>query len=123
MTPEQQAKMEEARAMIKAVVDDGEAEINGRTYKFNKMVHKDRRRVFAYYTKIRPQVQRDDLSFMASDEFESVEAIINRTVSYNNSLLDRIDGHWDNYPEDYITFITTALQVISYPFFAASFTA
>lgn len=119
MTPEQQA----AHQMIKAVYEDKCAEINGREYRFTEMVHKERRSVFTYATSVQRKLESGDLSFMDSPEFERIEGIIEKRVTYNNSMLCRIDGHWDKYPEDYIPFITTAMSVISYPFMRGGPTA
>lgn len=110
--------------MIEAVYLDGEAEINGRVYKFCNMTHKQRRRVFAFYSRIAPQADRSDMSFLDTPEFEAVEAVINNAVTYNDSLLSKLgDSHWEKYEEDYILFVSTALGAISYPFFAAARTA
>ncbi len=125
MTPEDNITPEaRAAAMIKAVYDDGEAEINGRSYVFTQMKHKDRRKVFAYLTHVMPQLRINDMSFLDSPEFESVEAVINKSVTLNNSLLSVLgDAHWDEHEGDYLPFISTALQVISYPFMNAAPTA
>lgn len=123
-TPEQKEQASRALAMIKAVHDDGEATINGRVYKFTEMKHKQRRKVFAYYSQVAPLVQANDLGFLDAPEFEPVEAVINSAVTIDGSLLSVIgDTHWDKYPEDYLVFIATALQVISYPFMRAAPTA
>jgi hypothetical protein len=115
---------EKAQAMIKAVYDDGEMEINGRQYRFTSMQHKQRRRVFAYYTHVMGQVQGNDFSFLDSPEFEKVEQVIDNAITYNGSLLSRIgDAHWDKYPDDYLQYVTVAMGVISYPFLSASHTA
>ncbi len=125
MTPEEeQRQAAQGQAMIKAVYDDGVAEINDRSYTFIKMKHKDRRKVFAYFTHVAKQVQDSDMSFLDSPEFEPVEAVINKSVTLDGSLLSVLgDDHWDKHPEDYIMFISTALQVISYPFMGAAPTA
>jgi len=111
---------DEALAMIKAVYDDGVAEINGRSYEFSKMRHNKRRSVFAFYTSIAGQLQTGSFSFLDTPAFNSVEKIINDVVIFNGSALSRLPEHWDEYPEDYITFISTALGVISYPFLRGS---
>lgn len=115
----------EAQEMIKAVFEDGEATLDsGNSYRFTKMMHKERRKVFAFYSRIAGAVQNQDLSFLDSPDFEGVEGIINKRVTYEGSLLSVLgDAHWDKYPSDYIPFITTALMVISYPFFPAGPTA
>jgi len=113
-----------AIAMIRAVHDDGVAEINGRSYKFLKMTHKQRRKVFSFYTRVANQVQRNDFSFLDMPEFEPVEAVVNKTVTYNDSLLSVIgDAHWEKYPDDYLMFVGTALAVISFPFLSANATS
>ena len=112
------AEQAEARAMIKAVYDDGEATINERVYKFMKMKHKARRKVFAFYSRVSGMVQSRDMSFLDSAEFEAVEKVINESVSFNDSLLLVLgESHWEKYPQDYVTFIMSALPAISYPFF------
>lgn len=119
MDDQQQA----ALAMVRAVFEDGEAEINGRVYTFNRMTHKQRRKVFAFYSRVAGAVQRQDFSFIDAPEFEPVEKVINDVVTFDGSLLSRLgDAHWEAHPDDYLTFLGTALPVISYPFFPASVT-
>ena len=109
-----------AQAMVKAIFDDNEAEINGRKYHYLKMTHKQRRKVFAFYSRIQNRIQVHDLSFLDTPEFETIEAIMLAAVNYNDSLLSVLgDAHWEKYATDYVTFITTSLAVISYPFFPA----
>lgn len=120
MTPEQQAQA--SMDMIKGVYEDGIAEINGREYKFTKMVHKERRKVFAFFTSVQAQLQAQSLWFLESPEFEAVEAIIQSRVLFNDQMLSKLGNHWDLYPQDYVLFIQTALGVISYPFLPASST-
>lgn len=120
-TPEEQRA---ALDMIKAVHDDGEAEINGRKYAFHKMTHKKRRKVFAFFTAIGQEVSAGNMSFLDSPGYEAVEAVIFNAVSYEGSLLSKLgDQHWEEHPDDYVTFIQIALQVISYPFAAAAHTS
>jgi hypothetical protein len=115
------AEIEAARAMIAAVYKDQEAEINGRKYQFCKMVHKQRRKVFAFFTKHMGAVENKDLSFLDSDEFEPVEEIMHNAIALDGSLLSKLgDEHWDRYPGDYVTLTTIAMQVIAYPFMVAA---
>ena len=109
-----------AREMIEAVYNDGKAEINSREYVFTKMIHRDRRKVFAYMTSVQHMIQAKNFAFMDSAEFESVEKVIMNSVTFENSLLSKLEVHWDAYPQDYLPFITTALPVISYPFLSAN---
>lgn len=125
MTPEEKTRQAALAAeMIKDCYTDGEAEINGRKYKFLAMTHKQRRKVFAYFTKIAPRVSAQDLSFLDSEEFEPVEAVILDAVTLDDSLLSKLgDAHWEKHPGDFVPFMSTALQVISYPFMSAAPTA
>jgi len=118
ISPEQQAA---AKAMIQAVYEDGYAEINGRRYEFLKMTHKQRRKVFAFYSRIAEQVQRKNFAFLDSPDFEPVEAVINAAVTVDGrSLVKSSDEHWDAHPEDYLLFLATALPAISFPFLSAA---
>jgi len=104
-------------AMLKGVVDDGYAEINGHRYDFTKMVHKERRKVFAFYTKIQSEIQGGSFWFLESPEFAEVESIIESRVQFGGQSLSKLGNHWNLYPDDYVLLIQTALGVISYPFF------
>ena len=119
-TPEELEKFKAGQAMIRAVFEDQEAEINGRAYKMTRMTHKQRRKVFAFYTRVGKQVETGDMSFIDSAEFEPVEKVINSVITYNDSLLSILgDAHWEKYPDDYVTFIMTMLPAISFPFLPA----
>ncbi len=105
-----------AQDQIKAVYDDSEAEINGRTYVYNKMMFGERRAVFAYTSMIAPKLKVHDLSFLDDDKFKHIEKIINRVVTYDGMTLSKLPEHFNQYTEDYVQFIIISLSVISYPF-------
>jgi len=111
------AEQEAARAEIKAVFDDGFLEINGRSYVFTNATHKKRLKVFAYFTGVAAEIAVQNLSFMGTKEYEDIALIVSQLVTFEGTLLAKKLNHWNEYPEDYITFMTTALGVISYPFF------
>jgi len=109
--------------MIQAVYEDGFAEINGREYHFLKMRHQQRRSVFAYFSHVQRDIQRGDFSFLDDPRFKEIEKqIINSSVTFDDHILAKVPNHWDDYPQDYLTFVSTALAVISYPFMPASVT-
>lgn len=114
---------QDALSQVKAVYDDGFAEINGREYHFTKMRHKQRRSVFAFLTSVQESIQRGDFSFFDYPQFSNIEKIIADSVTFDGSLLSRCTDHWEGYPEDYVIFTVTALGVISYPFLGAGATA
>jgi len=114
---------EKALAQIKAVYDDQAAEINGRSYKFTGTNHNTRRKIFAYFTSIQNDIQAGNFSFLSSPGFVPIEKAINDIITFDGSLVSKLPEHWEDHPEDYIKFISIALQVISYPFLKGSLTA
>jgi hypothetical protein len=124
MTEEKDLTPEEAaRAEIKAIHDDGFAEINGREYHFSKMTHGQRRKVFAYYSTVGQMVKSGNYGFMSTPEFAEVEKIVLAKVLFDGVQISKIEGHFEEYPQDYVTFINTTLTVISYPFFSGNHTS
>jgi len=112
-----QDQSQAALEMIKAVYEDSEAEINGRIYKITKTNHKNRRKVFSFFTKYRKEILHDDYSFLETPEFEKVEGIISNLVIFDGNLISKLPDHWEKYPEDYMLFVSTMLVSMSYPFF------
>lgn len=113
--PEQDMQTQ-AMQMVKAVHDDKCAEINGREYHITNINHIKRRKVFAFFTHIQHDLQRQDMWFLESKEWQEVERVIENCVTFNGDLLSKLNTHWDDYPEDYMLFIQTMLGAISYPF-------
>lgn len=109
--------MDSASDQIRAVYEDQCAEINGREYRFLKMTFIERRKVFSYASSINSQVQVGDFSFLSEDGYQRCEEVMFRYITFNGSLLSKLTGHFDVYPQDYLTLITTAMGVICYPFF------
>lgn len=103
--------------MARAVHEDKCATINGRDYEITSVTHKNRRKVFAFYSKVGESIGRGDFSFMDTDEWDVVEKTIENIVLFNGCLLSKSAGHWEEHPQDYITFVATMLVAISYPFF------
>lgn len=119
LTPEQ-IQAQEAKAQLKAVYEDGYADINGRRYEFAKMRHEKRKSVFAYFTSIQAQMQVGNFSFLDTAEFNRVFKIICDHVTFDGSALSKLPDHWDDYPQDFMMFATAAMGVISYPFLPES---
>ena len=115
-----QSHAQQAMDQIRAVYEDGKAEINGREYVFTKMTHKERRKVFAFFTRIQGEIEKQNFWWLEDPDFVDVEDIISKRVTFDGNALNKLDKHWENYPQDYILFITTALGVISYPFLPGS---
>lgn len=117
---EKQKEQQNALTQIKAVFDDGVATINGRDYVFTKATHKKRLKVFSYFTGVREMMARHDFSFMGDDSYDDIEKTVGELVTFEGSLLAKKPNHWNEYPEDYMKFMTTALGVISYPFLSGN---
>lgn len=115
-----QEQREKAVAMVRAVYEDGEAEINGRKYKFHKMTHVERRKVFAFYSSVAPQLREDNMAFLDTPVYAAVEDVMWSNISFNGLTLNKMRDHWDEFPEDYIRLVATSLAVISYPFTRAA---
>jgi hypothetical protein len=109
--------------MIKAVYEDGEAEIHGRKYKLLKMRHQKRLQVFAFFSGVQGELSKGSFSFMGQPGWEEIEKKICQHVTFNGDLLDKVPDHFEKFPEDYILFATTMLGAMSYPFLAGSLTA
>ena len=101
-----------ALKMFKDVYEDKEAIINGRTYRLTTTTHIKRRKVFAFS----PRIGEADLSFLDDPKFEEIEKIISNVVLFDGELLSKKPNHWDQYPEDYMIFISTMVGALCYPF-------
>lgn len=113
-------KQQKAMAMIKAVYDDGFAEINGNRYDFAAMTHKKRRKVFAFFTGVASDLSRQSLEFLDTERFEEIERVMFDYVLYDGVQLSKQPEHFESFPGDYVMLVTTALQVISLPFMGGS---
>src|SRR5688572_9076731 len=120
---EEQRLEREAHAMVKTCYEDKKATINGRDYEFTIASHQQRLKVFAFLSGIAPQLKKQDMSFLGTKEWSAVEGVISNLVMYDGSLLSRRSTHWEEFPEDFLMFISIALQVISYPFMRGKSTA
>ena len=113
---DEQLAQEQALAQIRAVYEDGTAIVNGREYTFTKATHKKRLKVFSYFTGVREMMSKQDFSFMGEESYEKIEQIVSELVTFEGTLLSKKPNHWNEFPQDYMVFMTTALGVISYPF-------
>lgn len=114
---------DEALAQVRAVYEDSKATINGREYTIAKMNHKQRRKVFAFFSKVQQDMNRGNFWWLESSEWADVEAVIESHVLFNGEKLANLDTHWDNYPEDYMLFVSTMLGAMSYPFLSGVHTS
>lgn len=117
---EEENKAQEALDQIKAVYQDGYADINGRRYVFTKANHRKRLRIFGYFMSIQDRLLANDLSFVADPDFEEIETLMFGLITYDNSALNKMPMHFEENDDeksgDYLVLITVALSVFSYPF-------
>lgn len=107
---------DQAKEMLKEVHEDKCAEINGREYHITSINHIKRRKVFAYFTHVQADLQKGDLWFLDSPDWREVEKVIEDCVTFDGMQISKRQGHWDEYPEDYMLFVQTMLGALSYPF-------
>jgi hypothetical protein len=115
-----QEQREKAMAMVRAVYEDGEAEVNGRKYKFHKMTHVERRKVFAFHTSVQRQMSSQDFSFLDTPQYAAVEEVMWANISFDGVTINKARDHWEEFPEDYINLLSVAMGVMSYPFIRAA---
>lgn len=102
--------------MIRDIYEDSIATINGRDYCFTKCTHNDRRKVFAFFSSIQKQVQGGDFSFLDRPDFQAIERTMCDRITFDGIQVSKRATHWEDYPEDYLQFVSVAMGVISYPF-------
>lgn len=113
---EREVAIKKAQEQTKAVFEDGYANINERKYVFTVMTFSERRSVFAYMSSIKGRLAVEDFSFLDESKFKELEReVIFRRVTVDDMALSK-KNIFEDHPEDYLLFITTALMVISYPF-------
>lgn len=115
-----QEQREKAMSMVRAVYEDGVAEVNGRKYKFHKMTHVERRKVFAFYTSVQRQIGSQDFSFLDTPQYANVEEVMWSNISLDGVMVSKARDHWEEFPEDYINLLSVAMGVMSYPFIRAA---
>lgn len=110
------SEQDDSLKMIRDIYEDGVATINGRDYCFTKLTHNDRRKVFAFFSGIQHQVQNGDFSFLDRPDFQAIEKVMGDRMTFDGVQITKRAGHWDEYPEDYLQWVSVGMGVISYPF-------
>lgn len=110
-------------SQLKEAYENSSLSINGREYEICQMTHGQRVKVFAYFTSIANDAMNGNFSFMDSDKFKEIEKVIFGMIKFNGDLIKVINGHFEEYAEDYIEFIVLSMGVISYPFLRGKITS
>lgn len=106
-------------SQIKAVYDDGFAEINDREYHFSKFRHNQRMTVREYIGTHQDKLKRGALAY-GSKEYKEVEKIMMDNMIHQGMQLSKLPDHWENYPEDFDMVFATFIKVAIYPFMRGS---
>ena len=118
----EQQEIIEQQKLVEQAYKDNFVIINSNKYKFCKLNHSQRKKIFSYFTKIRNFIENKDFSFMGESEWDDIEALINDITLVNNNLISKIPNYWETNCADFIKFMSIAMVVISYPFFRESST-
>lgn len=113
-----QKALKKAKKLLKAIIDDKCAEINGRKYILLNIGIRSSLKIFSYYTTVHVLFENSNYSFLDTDKFLEIEAIIFKHTSFENSVLS--EKHFEKYKGDYILYITTMLTAMSFPVFPES---
>lgn len=107
-------------AQIKAVFDDGIAEINGTLYEFTKFTHAERLKVFSFYSGLVKNHATGEvrMDFWDDPAFHVVQKLIDSKILVEGVQVSKREAYWDQDEnvDDFVPYILTALQVITYPF-------
>jgi hypothetical protein len=105
---------------IKAVYDDGVAEINGTSYTFTKFTHAERLKVFAFYSSLIKDQRTGDvrMDFWDEPKFHEVQKLLDSKITVDGMQVSKIADYWsqEENMDDFIPLMMTALQVVCYPF-------
>ena len=99
------------KELVKECYEAGEFTINERIYKMLPVPHASALKAIGY------ALRAENGTMMVGDSaWMEMEAHITKFFSVDGSILCKSPGHFEKFPEDYMTFVTYALGVIIYPF-------
>lgn len=116
---ENKEQLQAAIAQMKAVCEDGIATINGRDYTLTAMTHSERVKVFSFYASPSNTAAINSFEFLDDPKYKEVEKVMFNRINYNDMQLSKLPQHFEEYPEDYIILISTAMGAMSFPFMRA----
>lgn len=99
--------------------DNGEFQVNERSYKLTGLSHAFRVEVVSLYSQIEAQIIMGNYAFLQRDDFKKVMSKIDDRVLFNEMQISKLHKHFEEYPEDYLDYIAISMKVISYPFYKA----
>jgi hypothetical protein len=103
---------------IKAIYDDKKMTIDGRDYVFTSTTHAKRKKIFAFLSDVKEMIAVHNYSWMDGQRFDGIEETMGNIILFEDMQVSKIKTHWDDHPTDFVRYIITGMQVISYPFLA-----
>lgn len=118
------ANTNDVEKLVQDIEDnDNSLKLNNVNYKFQRFRHKERVKVFGFMTSVVPQLEAGNFEFLGTEKFEEIEKIIASNVTVSGMSLSKMPDHWEDFAANYIPFISTAMQFISYPLLKGDLTA
>ena len=103
---------EERNKLIKEIVSDGFMEINDNRYDIMKFNHKTRLVILEFLHKM-----ESGSAMIGGAAWQLIEKELCQRITFDGMQISKLPEHWEGeHAEDYITFMTMALQVVAYPF-------
>lgn len=100
---------------IKEIYEQGFIEINGREYYFEKAKHRERIKVFAYFSQIQSDIAVGNFHFLDDDKFKRTMRIIDKYFLYDDIPIDKREGHFDQYEEDFLEYVAFSMTLFCFP--------
>lgn len=113
-----------AAAQMKAfkdLQDKGGFDIDDRQYRFAKMPFKIGKKIFSYMTAIAGEIENGMYSFIDTSKFEDeIEPLLMQYTLFDGHKLDTLEGHFEEFPHDYVQFVATSIQGFAAPFLSGN---
>ena len=100
-----------SRDSLKECYEAGEFTINERVYVMLPVPHAQALKVMGY-----AQRSENGSMMVGDNDWMAMESLLTKYFSVDGSILAKFSGHFEKYPEDYMTFVSYAIGVITYPF-------
>ena len=108
---------EEILKQIEEWSENSYFEINGRRYKISKLSHQFRLEVVAIYSQIESSITMENYGFLINKDFKNIMKKVDERILFEGSQISKLPNHFEEYPEDYLDYVSLSLKVISYPFY------
>jgi len=114
---ELKAKREEIFKYLSECSEKSAFTINGREYKISKLSHQFRTEILSVYTQIEKNLEDGNFGFITEPTFKNIIKKIDNKITFEDELISKRSRHWEEFPEDYLDYISMSMKVICYPFF------